>query len=316
MTLRVHRLRMAQAKIIKRLHYLFDSASVDGYLAPVALKEVKSLQKRLQKLQLATRETRCVRYRAHAMVSQIHQRLADLRKMGGIKCTDRESYTGSLPAGRRLEFKLLNKRLAKLRADSFYHAHDGPPAWATVDCEEEEPVMLAPGAVTPFLEYFQPDIAVEDVQLQRCTDASELFFAALVPAIAAGDSQRAALFSRPPSRWQSRRRTGKKRVTARQRCMRETRFVIVKTDDDCAQDLVKAAAVASLLEIAATACNSVSTRAEDLHRLQGPSSPKRAGRRLMAGDLPPPRKDFCASSSPKMMRSGKTTKGRSRGFSQ
>ena len=75
--------------------------------------------------------------------------------------------------------------------------------------------------VTPFLEYFQPDLAVEDAQLCRGTDASELFFAALVPEIAAGDSQRATLFTRPPSRWRSRRRTGTKRMTTRQRGMLE-----------------------------------------------------------------------------------------------
>ena len=39
------------------------------------------------------------------MVRQIVQRLADLRKMGGIKCTDRASYTGSLPAVRSGFFK-------------------------------------------------------------------------------------------------------------------------------------------------------------------------------------------------------------------
>ena len=80
---------------------------------------------------------------------------------------------------------------------------------------------LFPSPVTPFLEYFHPDLAVEDVSLYRGTDAAELFFAALVPDIAAGDSLRANLFTRPPSRWQSRRRTGKKRVTAWQRGMRE-----------------------------------------------------------------------------------------------
>jgi len=295
---------------------LFQSASIDGYMTGSVMCEVSSLQKRLQKLQLATRESRCVRYRPHAMLDQISRRLAVLRKMGGISLADRPQYTGSLPAGRRLEYRLLQQRLAKLRADSFYHAREEPPAWASIDVEEEEPVDISGGDVTPFLEYFHPALAVEDAQLYRGTDASELFFAALVPDVAAGDSQRAALFTRPPSRWQSRRRTGKKRTTARQRGKLEKRFVIVKNAESHAQDLVKAATVASLLETAASASNSISPRIDDVRFLKSPPSPgRRASKRLTEADLKPPRKNFTPS-SPKTVRSGKSTKGRSRGYSQ